>query len=461
MPDALSPCTANLNRSPAAARRPGRLPVTIAILAITAAHVVGRVGSFCAPTHADSFLYAAIGYRMAHGEPLYGPTLSDVKPPGIYAFYALSYALLPPGRSSIIPVDTLFAALGYWTVYRLGRIVYGSAVSVIVTATFAIVVNAFMVLDFATEAFGLAESFMIFPAALAASVYFAAVARPLYRNCVAIGCALGACLAVKQTAVALVGAIALHLTFTAIVDRWPFRRCVATLAGVGVGALFATLPFLVLVMAQGTWRSAIAAIGPQALRLLSAESAWPTDWGEIQPLWVPLGWCAIGLFAWREHSSRAPRPDRARPVSPRTALDTPCDDSPRHGRSAIRAIHVGFLLTWLAAEVALLAFLPLRSAHYYIPLCIPLLILSGMFWKGLSAVPLIIRGPAFAVAAVVSIAFLRPVFNRIIPIAVSRYRAYEPTADRAHFDALVRQPFLVLGPTMSRSAPTEWPAKPQ
>lgn len=437
-----------------------RLHITVAILVISAAHAVGRIGAYCAPTRADSYLYAAIGYRMARGEALYGPTLSDVKPPAVYALYALAYTVLPPGRASMIPVDVLVSAFGYWCVHGLARLLHGPGVALILTSAFALVVNSLMVLDFATEAFGLAECFMIPPAALAAACYLAAPATQLNRRLVVLGGALGLGLAVKQSAVALTAAVCVHFMITVFVERAPWRRTFKALGLMFVGAGLAALPFIALTLAQGTWSSALISIGPRAVGLLSGESAWPIDLQDVAPLSVPLAWSAIGLLAFGHRAPRPSRPDdqcspSAVPhgVPPRCL---PCDRSRSTGRTG----RLSFLLIWLVAEFALWTLLPLRAAHYYIPACMPLLMVSGVLWTQLASLHRFARSPAIAVAGIASLAFLRPLWNRITPITIARFQTYDADADRARFDALLRLPTLLLGPansddnfSMSRTRP--------
>lgn len=400
--------------------RRARWPLVVAIALTLAMHGVGRVGAFCSPIHADSYVYASIGYRIANGEVFYRD-MSDVKPPGLYLLYAAAYTFLPAGRPTMIPVDTLFGCLGYWGVYLLGKTLYGRRVALVIMVTSALAINFFTEMDFATDAFGLSEIFMVFPAAMAARHYLLGLSRKGSGHFFWCGLWVGFEFIIKQTVLPLLLAVAIHWTVSTIATRLKFRRWINGTAMMVAGGFVAVLPFVALVIAQGTWRRALDVLGPNATRMLNLETAWPTQWSDVLPLWVPMAWCAFGLAWWIEARARR---SATNAESPPTSFGK-----------------VSFLLVWIAAECVMLVYLPLRAYHYYVISCLPLVILSGLFWAQLSVlngkVPSRYRIAGVSFAALLSIAFFKPVIDTMVPAAIARYRSYDADADRAYFDKIV------------------------
>ncbi len=393
-----------------------RLPLLVAVVLIVGVHFAGRVGAFCSPIHADSYAYGTVGYRLAQGEVFYRD-VSDVKPPGLYFLYALFYAFLPAGRVTMIPADTLFGLLGYWAVFLLGRDLYGRSVGVVVAVMAALIVNFFIVMDFITDAFGLAEAFMIFPLAMAARSYLRGTTGTRGAPFLWCGLWLGMAFAIKQTALPLAGAIALHWTARWVARQSSFGCWLRGARSMLVGMVIAVMPMVIMVVAQGTWRRALELLGPAAAGMLARESAWPTQWSYVLPLWVPLVWCVLAIIWWAERGVR----------SRRVASVAPGD--------------LTFLLVWCAAECVMLVYLPLRAFHYYVLSSLPVVILSGAFWKLLMET---LRNHArrvmvcgVAAAAVFSMAFVRLIPDMIVPAAIARYRLYDATADRAHFEKVL------------------------
>ncbi len=404
----------------------------IGCIAIVAIHLAGRIGSYCSPIRGDSYYYGAIGYRIAGGEAMYRE-VSDVKPPAVYWLYAASYTFLPIGRLSMAPVESLFAAAGYLAVFLLARNLYGAGIGMILTVTLTLATNTFSVLDYATEGFGLAEGFMIFPAAMAVIAYRQATQHNAMSRFILCGAWLGLELMLKQTALPLVIAILLH---SVIVNRHHgLSAIVRALLSIGTGITLAIAPFALAVLYQGTWQRAFEVLGPGAIRMTSMETAFPAHLKDVLPLWVPLAWSATGIFMWATmQHNRHPVPTRHRQPVPRR-------DLPRRD--------LGLLILWIALECVMLAILPLRSYHYYVIACLPVILLSGAFWANLM---LGLDGSThkharvqIAVAAVLSLAVVRTTVDATVPIAWSRYRSYDADADRAYFEQVVAMDLAHLG----------------
>lgn len=389
-------------------------PIAVAVLLILGAHLVGRTGAYCSQIHADSYIYGTIGYRIAQGEVFYRD-VSDIKPPALYLLYALAYLVLPAGRITMIPVDTIFGFLGYWAVYRLGCELYGRRAGLVLSVTLAAVVNYFVMMDFITDGFGLPETYMLFPAAMAVRRYRRGAARGDAASFLWCGVWLGGALMIKQTALPLAAALVTHWAAVVAVERRGWRIGLRGGAWTAGGVLLAVSPFVTLVMIQGTGARAWELLGPAAARMLSRESAWPTQWSNVLPLWVPLVWCVWGLSAWTQTRRR-------------------------HGRDGLfpAARDVGFLLLWAALECAMLVFLPLRAYHYYVLSCLPFILLSGSFWTMLPRLAgrfserAVVR--CLSVAAVLSVVCGRSVPVTMVPTALGRLRRYDAEADRAFFD---------------------------
>jgi len=404
--------------------------IALGIVFIALAHVVGRVGSFCSPVRADSYAYACIGYRIAQGATLYSPQLSDVKPPALYHLYALGYLLLPPGRYSMIPFDALFAALGYWAMYLLARDMYGHGVGLIVAATAAFAQNALNVWDFGTEAFGLAESFMIFPAALAVRQYRRGMTTRDITPLLWCGVWLGVEASFKQTALPLAAAVAAHWTALAFVGRISWRRWATGAVGIAAGIVLALAPWVTYLMFRGTLWRMLEVLGPGAAGQLAKFTARPDDWNNVLPLWVPMAWGALALLAWVESAHRRI------PAGGGSHWPTPTPD-------------IAFLLIWLALEYIMLIFLPFRSFHYYVVSSLPLILLSGSFWTALAAaagkLPPRRALACTSVAAVLSLAFARTAIDRIVPMTLGRFQAYDRQVDQAFFDAMAARNVINFG----------------
>ena len=419
-------------RPPAHSGRPGvrNLGVAAAIAFVVGIHVVGRVGSFCSPIRADSYAYTCIGYRIAQGEPLYSPTLSDVKPPLLYHLYALVYLVLPPGRLSVVPVDSLFGLLGYWATYLLARDLFGRTTGLIVTVTAALAHNAFIVWDFGTEGFGLAESYMVLPAVLAVRAYRRGAAGHGTTAFLWCGLWLGTEAAIKQTVLPLAVAIAVHWTVLILLKETDPRRCLKGSVATCAGLIAALAPWLIFLALQGTLVPMIEVMRTGAVGQLAKFTARPDQWSNVLPLWVPMVWCVFGLL-WRIESAWRSRRNRAAAPIPPASGD------------------LLLLLLWLVLEYVMLIYLPFRSFHYYVVSCIPMVLLSGTMWAALAAARASLRArpllAAGSLAAVLSMAFVRTTLDTVVPIAIARCRAYDDEADRAFFDDMVARDVINFG----------------
>ncbi len=408
----------------ASSERPTRERRWVAALAVTAIltiHVIGRVGSFCSPVHADSYAYSVIGYRIAHGGVFYSQNLCDVKPPGLYHLYALAYLFLPSGRASMIPLDSVVGLLGYWAMFRLSAEMFGRRIGWVVTVSGVLLINAWPVLDFGTEGFGLAESFMVFPALMAVRQYRHGLMRPGLAPLFWCGVWLGVEASIKQTALPLVLAIAVHFSVRELTGRRDLRRWLCGSALMIAGGLAAATPWFVMFWVQGTWSRVIEALGPSALDRLSQFTAWPDQWGNVMPAWMMLVWGAMGLLWW---------------------LEARFHKSEVHSvaRGALDASEVGFLVMWFVFECAMLIKLPFRSFHYYVVTSLPLILLAGIFWTRVASLNVRLRADAafacLSTAAVLSLSFGRMTVDALVPIAIARYRAYDADVDNAFFQSM-------------------------
>ena len=204
------------------------------VVLILAIHIAGRIGAYWCPLQADSYIYSSFGYRIAHGDVLYRD-MSDIKPPGLSMLYAFAYLILPASRTSVAPIESLFLLGGYYAVYRLSAEIYGRSVALCVTVAAAITINYFTVMGHTIEGFGLAENFMILPAAAALFFYRRGALGDRAWPLLVAGACLGFDTAIKQTALPVVVAVAAHWSWFALISRRSPRRwligCALGLAG--------------------------------------------------------------------------------------------------------------------------------------------------------------------------------------------------------------------------------------
>lgn len=391
-----------------------RWALALAIAAILAAHSLGRVASFCSPIQADSYAYGTIAYRLAEGEVFYRD-VADVKPPGLYMLYSLAYRVgHRADRWPMIPVDMLIAFAGYWAVYLLGREIFPGGIALALAVAIAWVTNFFSATDFATDGFGLSEGFMILPAALAVRQYVRGLSRESSACFIWCGFWVGVEFLIKQTALPLTVAIALHWTLFSLTRSGRRSRWIVGTSGMIAGGLVAILPFVIMVFAQGTWYRAYELLFKYAGGMLKRGTGWPTTWENILPLWTPLVWCVLGVV-WRLNRSNKP--------------------ADRSSRVPLRVM--SFLCLWVAAEGIMLVYLPLRAYHYYVITALPVVVLGGLFWDELRHVRASLAAQTgrrcLAVAVVLTLVFSKPIPETLGALSYSRMTHYDGDKDRAFF----------------------------
>jgi len=387
----------------------------LAVVFILVLHVLGRAGAYCSPIRADSFTYATLGYRIAHGEVLYRDMPID-KPPGLMWLCAPVYLFAPPARWPLIPLESLGMLLGYLLLYKVGRELYGRGIALALAAVAALAVNVFLLTDFTVEGFGLAEGPMLLTSSVAVLCYLRACRTERRWLFGSTGVLLGLGLLLKQTALPLVAAVALHRTASDAIAGH-LRRGLGAVAAIAGGLVAVLGPAVTLLAAQGALQEAVRSVTIEALPLLRKTTAWPARWADVRPLWVPVVWCVIGLAGWCRRSGSRSRLPHAREVS--------------------------FLLLWLGLECLMLLWLPRRSYHYYAISCLPVIFLSGLFWTVLHEESALSVSAAprwvMAVAAIWSVAYFRPAVDVLVPTTIARCRNYDAAADQRFFDECLRQ----------------------
>jgi hypothetical protein len=391
-----------------------RLCLGLAVIVILASHITGRVGAFCSPIRADSYAYSGFAWRIAQGDVLYRDLLVD-KPPGLLWLLAPVYLVAPPARWPLIPWESAWMLAGYWAFYRAARELYAREIALTLTVVAVLAVNVFLLTDYTTEGFSLAESYLLLPTAGSVALYWRAARSSRWGRFVWAGILLGTCLVLKQTTLPLLVAVGLHATiWDLIVDRAPGRwatRAAGLLLGFGIVAAAVAA----VLAAQGVLPDGWHSMTTRASGLLRRETGWPARWLDVVPLWVPLGWCMLGLVFWS-----------------RSRLVVGATSHPPAGRDLV------FLLLWLAAECLMLVLLPRRSFHYYAISCMPVILLSGVFWAALlrerAAAPGPVAKVVLATAVLGSSMAFRPAIDRFVPVSISLVRSYDAVADRAAFE---------------------------
>ncbi len=399
------------------------LVVTVVVFVI-GVHVAGRVGAYCSPLQNDSYIYASFGYRIAHGDALYRD-MSDIKPPGLFLLFAAAYLIFAGGRSAVVPIESLFMLGAYFVIYRTARVMYGRSVALVVTVVAVVTLNYFTISGHVIEGFGLAENFMVLPSVAAVLFYRQAAASGGRWRMVLSGVCLGCDAAIKQTALPVFIAIAVHWTLQAIVKKTGLREWLRGSLLLLVGILAAWLPIITMLCVQGTWSVAQSLLTRDASAMIGRSTAWPTHWRTILPLHLPLLWCAWAAMAAVERWLRS---RRSNPKSHHRLFDPVAGD-------------VSLLVIWCAAELAMLSLLPLRSAHYYVVIAVPFILLSGWPFAVLNAATESLsrraRFATWSIAMIGSAALYRPAVDRIVPIAIARYRAFDWAADERYFNEAI------------------------
>lgn len=404
-------------------------PAAVATLVlILGIHTIGRVGTFCCHNYrADSYMLASLGYCVARGDVLYRDVWFD-KPPMLMLLNAGAYRLagLPMTRATLIPVESAGMLLGYLLVFLLARELYGAAAALPIVAAAALAMNWFSVFDYTTEGFGLAENYMVALAAAAMLTYVRACRRGCWKSFWLSGLLIGLCLMLKQTAVTVTATIGLHAMVLMALRRerrwWRFG-----LAGV-IGALTAIAPFVLVFVSQGTLRAALHDILAEGYPHLQLDTAFPHMWRDIGPLCAPLAWIPLGLVAWFETRRGT---TRASSQADDGTTDPPALGNLRSPAEPLSGAELILLLMWIVAEWTLIYYLPRRAYHYYVSAGIPVILLSGLFWWGLtrSTAPQRLRMAGWWVSLSASVMASLPLVNELVPFAIRRYRSYDRTVD--------------------------------
>ncbi len=389
--------------------------IAAAVALIVGVHIAGRVGAYCSPLSSDdSYIFAGFGCRMAHGDVLYRD-MSDIKPPGLFMVYGLVYRVAPAVRAAVVPVETVFLLLGYAAVYYAAAEAFGRRAALAVTVLSALTINYFSVTGVAIVGFGVAENFMVFPAAATAWMYVRALRTGREGALLAAGVFMGVGTCLKQTALPLVVALTIHWTLVMLIRRRSTARWIRGLLRMFLGGCIGWAPAIALLAMQGTLLTAVRLLTSDAGAMLARGCAWPDEWRDVLPLWVPMVWAAWALARRIECGVRG-----------ESMMET--------GSARV----VTFLMLWTAAEVVMLWRLPLRSPHYYVVSCVPFMLLAGVpiaaFGRSVTKMAPRARTVAWSVAVVLSGVFLRPVVDEIVPRAIGAYRSYDWAEEQRRFD---------------------------
>ncbi|MEE9296737.1 MAG: hypothetical protein V3W34_17475, partial [Phycisphaerae bacterium] len=343
----------------------------------------------------------------------------------------------------------------YYAIYRLSVDLYGRSIAMMVAVLAALSINYFTVMGFAICGFGVAENFMVFPAAAALLCYRRGYARGGARrdsrtsgNGLALlllaGVFMGMDTCIKQTALPLVAAIVLHFSILSLIVQRSFRRWFVGVALLFAGGCIGWLPAGLMLVIQGTLGDAFALLTGEAVEMFGRASAWPSQWRDVLPLWVPLVWAAWAAAAWMESRVRGRAPAASKPVAPGRWDEVGGlvgTDGCEKGFSHQHVNDLFLLVLWCALEMYLIANLPLRSAHYYVASCVPFVVLSGLpaaiFAGSVRSLPRPAQRTAWTFAVIGSAVFCRWTIDEIVPRAISSYGSHDWAAESRRFDQAI------------------------
>jgi 4-amino-4-deoxy-L-arabinose transferase-like glycosyltransferase len=422
--------------------RPIRTIGVSVVLIVLLFHVAGRVGAYCSPMNDDdSYIFTSFGCRMAAGDVLYRD-MSDIKPPGLFMLYAMSYWIGPAVRSTAIVIESLFLLGAYYVMYRFGRDVFGAPAGYASAIVGAACVAFFGVSSIAIVGFGVAEGFMVLPAAAAAYFYCRDPDTPSAKSLLLAGVCLGVATCIKQTALPVVVALVAHLLATSAIRKQTVKQIARNIGLVFVGGCIGWSPAIILMASQGTLSTAVQLLTSDAHHMLGRASAWPATWWDVLPLWCTFVWILWAIALTSESRIRA-----------QPTITRPAETS--HRRNTI-----SFLALWIVFECALVSVLPLRSAHYYVSSSVPIVLLSG--WPVAEFAVLLrrfsrtTRQTFWSFAIVLSATLAGLTLVEIVPRAITAYQSYDWTAERERFDQALNwgpihfgrgEPFLDPPPT--------------
>ncbi|MFT4074435.1 MAG: glycosyltransferase family 39 protein [Asticcacaulis sp.] len=243
---------------------------------------------FAGQSDEDEFFYAVVGARWLHGFVPYTASF-DIKPPGLFAIFALVEAVFGHSLAMIKGLETVFTALGAFTLYRLMNrhvsqmsALWAAGLYPVYSLTLSGVsaVNMLIQLPF---------FIMAFEAALSA-VRCQREARPALSAIFLAGLWVGGAGMIKQTAlfeaVAICGLLLIYMP----PRRWPVVGTIFAL-GAALPALGFDLYFLVTGHFQDMFDSVIR------LAMARTSSDVVAGYGEKYSFYLtPFGAALNGLF---------------------------------------------------------------------------------------------------------------------------------------------------------------------
>ncbi|MBP7933220.1 MAG: glycosyltransferase family 39 protein [Phycisphaerae bacterium] len=334
-------------------------PATLVTLAILM-HCVGRAAAFCSPVKVDSFVYTVAAYQLYAPGATVACLIPD-KPPGQAMLSGWVFHVWPgpPSRVKLLPVESAFLIAGYVAFWLLASRLFGRQTAAAMTLFFVVAQNTYNACDITTDGFNLGENYLVLPV-LAAVYAHLVIERPLKRGLLR-GLAIGAALAVKQTAATLLVAFVIHDLLTALIAGRPRRNALAGL-GTLAGMALVALPLVGFLHAQGWLETHLHDLGRFSGKHLTVMPFECPPWYNISPLLPCLWWLLLGAAAWC---------CRPRPVDP-----------PQH-RSGDWSV-TAFVWLWLAIEATSVWAMTKPSTHYYQQLVAPVALAAGLALVGVT-----------------------------------------------------------------------------
>jgi hypothetical protein len=368
-----------------------RLPYALvqpwALLSLAGAvHVAGRIAAALNPNKWDSLAYAvSADWVWRRGTPFYSLILD--KPPGQQILTGWVFRVLPgpANRMMLAPIESLFLIAAYVIFWRLCRRFFERRLAAALTLLTVIAFNTYNALDTTTDGLALNENFLALPMWLAAWAHLG-VESPLRRGLLA-GLGLGLALSIKQSAVGLAAAMAIH-GFIAAARRRAWRPAIRSTLATG-----AVLAVIGLALAGFLWARGWLHDYPATFlrlswrRVGSVQLRRPEDY-KLLPLTAFGWWALLGVIATLGHKSPSRNPDK-RPAGRRSHTDfgmgmKPRSDGPSPRGSALEGgSPLTFAVLWFAAEAAILGTLQIPSTHYYQQVVAPAALLAGHGWQAL------------------------------------------------------------------------------
>ncbi len=223
---------------------------------------------FAALGDEDEFFFAVVGQRWLHGLLPYAASF-DIKPPGLFAIFAIAEAICGASLATIKAVEIAFTAFGAWALYGLMDRNVSRPAAIAAAAAFPVYSLVLSGVSAANMLVQLPFFILAFDGALIAArdpkrmwpVFWA-------------GLSLGGAGMVKQTAIFEAAVVfALLLIYT------PRARWIAMTAVLGLGAALPAVAFCLYFLANGHFadlfdaviRSAVARTSPDVMAGYKAE----------------------------------------------------------------------------------------------------------------------------------------------------------------------------------------------